>query len=455
MACAAVMTASGQSTTWNGHSYEVVWYKDVTGIEPDDVTHGWWGDLNPREHSASVGGHVLTITSQEEEDAIRELWSRTAVLPSTYVGLALITVDRSVIPHVISWDTGEVSTFYHEIFEANLDVHELSLNARAINPPEIQMVVSGNNQAYRDPKPFYILEIDPPIGPVDTDGDGLTDDQEKNTRHSYSFVQSDDPWEPGQQGGGWTRDEAIADAITRGGHLVEVTDQQELVAIMDILYPWYVFIASNFLNVTPTAHPATCIRSSSGEKMHYFSSDCAQRYNTYILEIEDSTDPNNPDTDADGLTDGQEVLTTLTDPLNADSDGDQLFDGIEINTTKTNPLAADSDADGLDDYVEVATHRTNPLLADTDGDGFDDKLEVDKGTDPLSPGSLPVVQLSVYPAIEIEFPTKAGESYQLEVSSNLQTWAPFGDVFVGTGQPYARFIAAREQASFLRAVIVR
>ncbi|MDD3284279.1 MAG: hypothetical protein PHZ07_01665 [Patescibacteria group bacterium] len=42
------------------------------------------------------------------------------------------------------------------------------------------------------------------------------------------------------------------------------------------------------------------------------------------------TDPNNPDTDGDGLSDRQEVKIYKTDPLNSDTDGDGYLDGDEI-----------------------------------------------------------------------------------------------------------------------------
>jgi len=42
------------------------------------------------------------------------------------------------------------------------------------------------------------------------------------------------------------------------------------------------------------------------------------------------TDPNNPDSDGDGLTDGDEVVRYKTEPLNADSDGDGFTDGEEV-----------------------------------------------------------------------------------------------------------------------------
>ncbi len=73
------------------------------------------------------------------------------------------------------------------------------------------------------------------------------------------------------------------------------------------------------------------------------------------------TDPNNRDTDADGLTDGDEVLVHSTDPRNRDTDNDILLDGDEVNRHKTNPRLADTDGDGIPDGVEVA-QGTNPLV---------------------------------------------------------------------------------------------
>jgi outer membrane protein OmpA-like peptidoglycan-associated protein len=96
------------------------------------------------------------------------------------------------------------------------------------------------------------------------------------------------------------------------------------------------------------------------------------------------TDPNNPDTDGDGLWDGDEVKVYFTDPLNPDTDGDGLKDGEEVHKYKTDPTKADSDRDGLSDGDEVLKYKTDPLKADTDGDGLSDGDEVLKyKTDPL------------------------------------------------------------------------
>ncbi|MBN1633411.1 MAG: OmpA family protein [Ignavibacteria bacterium] len=96
------------------------------------------------------------------------------------------------------------------------------------------------------------------------------------------------------------------------------------------------------------------------------------------------TDPYNPDTDGDGLKDGQEVKTYGTDPLNKDSDNDGLTDYEEVMKYTTNPMNPDTDGDGLKDGDEVNIYKTNPKMVDTDGDGLSDGDEVlIYKTDPL------------------------------------------------------------------------
>lgn len=102
-----------------------------------------------------------------------------------------------------------------------------------------------------------------------------------------------------------------------------------------------------------------------------------------IKEAEEGTDPNIVDTDRDGLSDKDEVITLGTDPTTADTDGDGLSDGGEINTYQTDPLISDSDTDGLPDGQEINIYNSNPLEVDTDGDGLPDGAEVEiYGTNP-------------------------------------------------------------------------
>jgi hypothetical protein len=86
-----------------------------------------------------------------------------------------------------------------------------------------------------------------------------------------------------------------------------------------------------------------------------------------------STNPYNPDTDADGLSDFEEVRRYYTNPLLADTDGDGLTDGAEVFTYFTDPTRWDTDGDGLSDGEEVRYYGTNPLRRDSDG-GWTERL---------------------------------------------------------------------------------
>ncbi len=65
-----------------------------------------------------------------------------------------------------------------------------------------------------------------------------------------------------------------------------------------------------------------------------------------------------------------------------DSDNDGLGDEVEGVVHGTDPNNGDSDFDGLPDGVEVSL-GTNPMAADTDGDGVSDAEEYLSGEDPL------------------------------------------------------------------------
>lgn len=143
-------------------------------------------------------------------------------------------------------------------------------------------------------------------------------------------------------------------------------------------------------------------------------------------EVDNGTDPTNPDTDGDGLTDGEEVFgvddpstpavpTESSDPLDpcdpfetsptCDQDGDGVVNGDEA-TAGTDPTNPDTDGDGVTDGEEVLgvddngtpyipTGTSDPLdpcdplptsiACDADGDGLPNDDEATNGTDPQNP----------------------------------------------------------------------
>jgi hypothetical protein len=124
------------------------------------------------------------------------------------------------------------------------------------------------------------------------------------------------------------------------------------------------------------------------------------------LEVNSRADPNDPDTDDDGLLDGQEVQKndwdwcyTGTDPLKVDTDGDGIGDWSDdedgdtlINGDEwkynngvpvgwTDPQGADTDGDSVLDGYEVNGNPKNkdqtsdPKKVDTDGDRLPDDID--------------------------------------------------------------------------------
>jgi hypothetical protein len=139
------------------------------------------------------------------------------------------------------------------------------------------------------------------------------------------------------------------------------------------------------------------------------------------LKAGSTTDPRNPDTDFDGLPDGLEdanrngwvdgdgaslpgdwlpwlgrdwpdgsldISDTWieTDPNNADTDGDGLSDGYGEDKDFNGRIAGDINTNRVYDAGEAWT-ETNPLKRDTDGDGLPDGWETQHGLDPLGNGT--------------------------------------------------------------------
>lgn len=113
------------------------------------------------------------------------------------------------------------------------------------------------------------------------------------------------------------------------------------------------------------------------------------------------TDPENSDTDGDGLSDYDEIYKTGTSPLKYDTDEDGTNDADSDNDKDglsnkeelelgTDPNSADTDGDGLSDYDEINKHSTDPLKADSDGDTLNDGDEIAIGLDPNDPETFGV-----------------------------------------------------------------
>ena len=78
------------------------------------------------------------------------------------------------------------------------------------------------------------------------------------------------------------------------------------------------------------------------------------------IEAEHGTDPNDSDSDDDGLSDGEEVLNLLSNPLSSDSDGDGFDDGFEA-TNQTFGLHITVDSEATKEFIRQANQKQPDL----------------------------------------------------------------------------------------------
>ena len=286
---------------------------------------------------------------------------------------------------------------------------------------------------------------------ADTDGDGISDGAE--VHHPGSFFKLVQ--------GAFTYQQALADATAKRGRVASFSnaaDYSRMAAkarqtTQGCLWIGLSDAATEGTWVWGDGSTATYNRWVSGQpdggaaENHAVimenSTQWADAVDAYVaagyLFERVGLDPLNPDTDGDGLTDGQEINTTHTNPLLEDTDGDGLPDGAEVNTYGSNPLLVDSDGDGISDRDEVGVYHTNPALKDSDVDGFDDLFEINTGFNPNLASSTPDEVSSIRTAVEFRFNAANGVSYRIEASTDLSQWDVIEPAVIGQSAVVTRF----------------
>ncbi len=184
--------------------------------------------------------------------------------------------------------------------------------------------------------------------PPDSDGDGLSDDYERGVGR-YFLIATNLTWT-----------QAKADAERRGGHLATITSQAEWDAILQVLGSSLngrgVWLGATDEEVEGTWrwitgetwaytrwHTNPQQPDNAGGIQHYLwlhpgyglnwdDNEGTSVADSYLLEFGYYTDPNNPDTDGDGFTDGDEVAAGSS-PVDANDTPPGRFNQFTLSAT--------------------------------------------------------------------------------------------------------------------------
>lgn len=320
-------------------------------------------------------------------------------------------------PHIASLNGDGIQSEYRISLRPGETVSLISLalqrESLTQSETDISNMLQPSHPIWQGINPVEALNIVNFFAQVDSDGDGLFDDQE-------GFFGTD-PNNPDTDGDGFADRESVLLAFNP--ELAGDSDADGVVDFLDrCLHSGDVEVDATGCLVAPTTDEDGdgvldgqdfCAFTPIGTDVD--STGCERADSDYDglsddRELEIGTDPWNSDTDADGLSDGQEIRDFTTNPLLNDTDGGGVRDGDEISRglnpldasddllfdydhdgltdaqeadLGTDPFNSDSDWDGLDDGQEVNEFNTNPLINDTDNGGVSDGNEVGRGLNPL------------------------------------------------------------------------
>ena len=233
--------------------------------------------------------------------------------------------------------------------------------------------------------------------------------------------------------------DAVDDAEERGGHLATFADRDEwraaLKAVGNNPYAGYAFIWIGAekvgnewewvtgekigYNLWASGQPIRDKGMLVGENARgktagtWITDNSSTRAQGYFLEVTESPDPTNPDSDGDGILDGEE--------------------------------------DGA--LCEAAS---DPFIGDKDKDGWKDATEVLFGSSPDNAKSVPEFRLKTNVVeggqLEVLFPGEKATRYTIQLSSDMKDWVSLKKLIIGQGDTVQEMFQISGDFGFFRIV---
>jgi hypothetical protein len=258
--------------------------------------------------------------------------------------------------------------------------------------PEAVAPVEEPPVAAADVAPAVASDVAPALvaAPVDSDGDGLSDDEELIYGTNALAVDTDSDGVSDRDEISLGTDPLAAPVVAPADDPLAGTDLMAAPTPTPhdpVLFPVRESVAKPYSPdldtsvscppVCDAAAPEASLPVREGDSGG--DSDGDGLFDAYEVSI--GLNPQAADSDGDGLSDYEELTQADqrngADPGSGDADGDGLSDGYEEQVSLTNATTADSDGDGLSDGKEINLTGTDPLRADSDNDGMVDSCDHD------------------------------------------------------------------------------
>ena len=324
----------------------------------------------------------------------------------------------------------------NQYYVANFSLSGSSISAWALSDlltEEINLQQDLDNDGYVGGEP---IETPEPPESIDSDGDGLDDSVETNTGAYVS---------PSDTGSDPNNADTDGDGINDGDEVTNGTDPNDPLEVIesygktDLLEDSSGYYASSAS--TPLLYNGTQVsRTYPSATATAVGVDLVN--GTYRLVLSNGNQYYVANFSLSGSSISAWALSDLlTEEINLqqDLDNDGYVGGEPIETPEP-PESIDSDGDGLDDSVETNTGAyvspsdtgTDPQLADSSGDGLMDGAVLSAGFNPnINYSSL----ISIIPNSTVDMNLSSlrlertgngafNMNFDLEMSTDLQTWAP-------------------------------